>query len=145
MLNSLYELAANTTVSKIYPNLPEYFNLEGRGMYSYLTGSASWYIMTLLTQVFGVYGEDGDLIIEPRLVKEQFKDSKEFAVRCAFANKKLLVRFLNPRNVDYPLYTIKDVQTRLTFSKPNKTKILIKRRSLTAASSSIIPITIVLG
>lgn len=145
VLNSLYDLATNTAVSKIYPNLPEYFNLQGRGMYSYLTGSASWYIMTLLTQVFGIYGECGDLIIEPKVVGEQFKHSKELSVRCTFAQRKLSIRFVNPRAADYPHYAVKDVQTRLAFLKLGNAKILIKRRTLTAASSGTIPITIVLG
>lgn len=47
-LNSLYKLSVNSAQSKIYPCLPEYFNLEGRGMYSYLTGSASWFALALL-------------------------------------------------------------------------------------------------
>jgi len=46
-LDSLYRLSINTEVSKIYPCLPEYFNLEGRGMYSYLTGSASWFVLAM--------------------------------------------------------------------------------------------------
>ncbi|MCF7870680.1 MAG: cellobiose phosphorylase, partial [Candidatus Omnitrophica bacterium] len=47
VINSLYGMAksgSNTT----YPQLPEYFNSQGQGLYSYLTGSASWYIHTLL-------------------------------------------------------------------------------------------------
>jgi hypothetical protein len=47
VFNSLYEMiksGPNTT----YPQLPEYFNNQGQGLYSYLTGSASWYIHTLL-------------------------------------------------------------------------------------------------
>jgi cellobiose phosphorylase len=52
VLYSIYNMATDTSKSKIYPCLPEYFNLEGRGMYSYLTGSASWFLLTLLTQVF---------------------------------------------------------------------------------------------
>jgi len=71
-LRSLFELAANTEKSKIYPCLPEYFNSEGRGMYSYLTGSASWYVLTLLTETFGVKGKDGDLFIEPKFSAAQF-------------------------------------------------------------------------
>src|SRR3989338_9445216 len=50
VLNSIYNMSKDTQRSKIYPCLPEYFNLEGRGMYSYLTGSASWFVLTLLTQ-----------------------------------------------------------------------------------------------
>lgn len=47
VFNSLYKMiksGPNTT----YPQLPEYFNSQGQGLYSYLTGSASWYIHTLL-------------------------------------------------------------------------------------------------
>jgi cellobiose phosphorylase len=47
VLRAIYEMAIDTPRSKIYPCLPEYFNLEGRGMYSYLTGSASWFVLTL--------------------------------------------------------------------------------------------------
>jgi cellobiose phosphorylase len=49
-LQSLYKLAVDTRASRIYPCLPEYFDLSGRGMYSYLTGSASWYLLTLLSR-----------------------------------------------------------------------------------------------
>jgi cellobiose phosphorylase len=47
VLSAIYRMAIDTGRSKIYPCLPEYFNLEGRGMYSYLTGSASWFLLTL--------------------------------------------------------------------------------------------------
>jgi len=46
-LKSIYGMATNSKISLIYPCLPEYFNLEGKGMYSYLTGSASWFIYAL--------------------------------------------------------------------------------------------------
>jgi cellobiose phosphorylase len=49
VLQSIYRMSVNTPVSKIYPCLPEYFNAEGRGMYSYLTGSASWFLLTMRT------------------------------------------------------------------------------------------------
>jgi cellobiose phosphorylase len=48
-LYSLYKLSVNTSKSKIYPCLPEYFDLDGRGMYSYLTGSASWFVLTMFS------------------------------------------------------------------------------------------------
>ncbi len=46
-LDSIYNMAVNTGQSKIYPCLPEYFDSQGRGMYSYLTGSASWFMLTM--------------------------------------------------------------------------------------------------
>ena len=51
-LGSLYCLSADSKRSKIYPSLPEYFNSEGRGMYSYLTGSASWFLFVCQNPFF---------------------------------------------------------------------------------------------
>ncbi len=35
--------------SRIYPGIPEYFTPEGRGMYPYLTGAASWMLLFFAT------------------------------------------------------------------------------------------------
>ncbi|MFR8331610.1 MAG: hypothetical protein ACLU9S_03880 [Oscillospiraceae bacterium] len=35
------------------------FPADGRGMYHYLTGAASWFMLTMITEVFGVRGEAG--------------------------------------------------------------------------------------
>lgn len=70
-LNALYRQAVDFGRSRIYPGLPEYFDDRGRGLYHYLTGSASWLMMTMVTEVFGVKGEFGDLLLEPKLVREQ--------------------------------------------------------------------------
>ncbi len=106
-LSSLYKLAANTARSKVYPCLPEYFDLSGRGMYSYLTGSASWFILTLLTQSFGVRGLDGDLLIEPKLSVEQFKSADKISISRVFAARKLKIVFLNPKRLGVGEYRIK--------------------------------------
>lgn len=105
VLNSIYNMAINSSCSKIYPCLPEYFNLEGRGMYSYLTGSASWFILTVLTQAFGVKGIDGDLLIEPKLCAEQFK-GKTISIDRNFAGRRLSVNFSNPKKLEYGRYKI---------------------------------------
>ena len=75
-IHTLYEQAADFAVSRIYPGIPEYFNDRGRGMYHYLTGAASWMMLTVITQMFGVRGSCGDMVLEPRLLKEQFKDGR---------------------------------------------------------------------
>ncbi|MCK9603083.1 MAG: cellobiose phosphorylase [Candidatus Omnitrophica bacterium] len=106
VLNSIYNMAMNTQMSKIYPCLPEYFDLEGRGMYSYLTGSASWFVLTLLAQVFGVRGQDGDLLIEPKLCAEQFKKTATITLRRTFAGRNLEIVFVNPKKLGYPGYKI---------------------------------------
>ena len=38
----------------------------------YLTGAASWYMLTMITEVFGVKGDCGDLKIAPALMPEQY-------------------------------------------------------------------------
>ncbi len=120
VISSIYKMASDTQKSKIYPCLPEYFNAEGRGMYSYLTGSASWFILTLLTQVFGIRGEYGELIIEPKLTAEQFsrkrgiphsagKTKNTISITTYFADKLIEVKFVNPGKKNFGNYLISKV------------------------------------
>lgn len=90
-LKTLAEKALDFETSRIYPGIPEYFNNEGRGMYHYLTGAASWYMMTVITEVFGVHGENGDLVIAPKLLKEQFDENGTASIDLNFADKKFHV------------------------------------------------------
>ena len=74
VISSLYKHATDFKSSKIYPGIPEYFDPKGRGVYHYLTGAASWLMLTVLTEMFGVKGDFGDLMFEPKLVAGQFDD-----------------------------------------------------------------------
>jgi len=105
-LSSLYRMAADTGRSKIYPCLPEYFDLRGRGMYSYLTGSASWFALTMLTQVFGARGQDGDLVIEPKLSAGHFRQSPGVSLERIFAGRRIKISFFNPSGLDFGKYRI---------------------------------------
>lgn len=71
VLESIYKMAT-ANQAKIYPMIPEYFNNEGEALYYYLTGSASWYIYTLLQDVLGVNFFWGDIIFNPRLTRDDF-------------------------------------------------------------------------
>ncbi|HSV42989.1 MAG TPA: cellobiose phosphorylase [Candidatus Bathyarchaeia archaeon] len=106
VLNALYRMATRFDVSKIYPNIPEYFDSTGQGMYSYLTGSASWYVLTMLTQAFGVFGQNGDLVIFPKLVREQFDGQGRAQIKSIFAGRELLVVYENPNQLDFSEYMI---------------------------------------
>jgi cellobiose phosphorylase len=109
-LRSIYSMCNDTRKSKIYPGIPEYFDSQGRGFYHYLTGSASWMVLTELTQVFGVRGSRGDLLLEPKLVCEEFDPKTAKAVTvCHFAGKKITVSFENPKKLDHGAYGIKEV------------------------------------
>jgi cellobiose phosphorylase len=105
-LSSIYNLAMHTQRSNIYPCLPEYFNLEGRGMYSYLTGSASWFVLTIRTEVFGIKGKDGNLLIEPKLCPEQFQKNTSIGIDCIFAGKQFKIEFCNPKRLSFGKYNI---------------------------------------
>lgn len=106
VLKSLSDTALDFNTSRIYPGIPEYFRSDGRGMYHYLTGAASWYMLTMVTQVFGVRGEGGNLIIAPKLLAEQFDSQGKASIRISFANKTLEVIFENADRKDYGDYTL---------------------------------------
>lgn len=106
-LQTLADTALDFETSKIYPGIPEYFNAQGRGLYHYLTGAASWYMLTMVTEVFGVRGKVGDLLIQPKLVKEQFDEKGMASIKLLFADKELEVVYANPKNLDYGQYHIK--------------------------------------
>ena len=75
VLDSVYQMST-ANKAKIYPMVPEYFNSDGRGLYFYLTGSASWYIHSLLRQVLGINYSFGDLILKPKLSRQFFPKEK---------------------------------------------------------------------
>ena len=99
VLQSLAETAMDFSVSKIFPGIPEYFNADGRGMYHYLTGAASWYMLTVVT------GEGGYLVVEPKLVREQFDGTGEAAIDFSFAGKGFRVVIVNRLGKDFGEYS----------------------------------------
>jgi len=109
VLQSIYRMGMDTEKSKIYPGIPEYFDSQGRGRYHYLTGAASWYVLTLLTQAFGISGHSGDLTVTPKLVAEEFNQEGLAEVTCNFAGKRLSVSIVNKAKLDYGRYVIKEV------------------------------------
>jgi cellobiose phosphorylase len=109
VLEGLYQQCQDFARSRMYPGIPEYFNPRGRGMYPYLTGSAAWYLFTLLTEAFGVRGELGDLVLEPMLTTAQFGASDRLSVRTVFAGKRLEIEYRNPGLVDFGDYAIAHV------------------------------------
>jgi cellobiose phosphorylase len=130
VLGSLHDLAKNSARSRIFPGLPEYFNNQGRGRYAYLTGSASWYVLTLLTQVFGVRGQGGDLLVAPQLVPAQFDAKGKAAVQLNFAGCRLTVNVWNPKRVrpeDAEVVAIRSADGPVPFSRPGRGEALIQR------------------
>jgi len=81
--------------SKMYPGIPEYFDNQGRGLYAYLTGAASWYMLTMITEVFGVKGQLGDMVIAPALMPEQYDQEGKASLKIEFAGRKFSIHIFN--------------------------------------------------
>jgi cellobiose phosphorylase len=109
VLDSIYRLCSDFENSRIYPGIPEYINERGRGMYHYLTGSASWLLLTVLTEVYGVKGRLGDLMLEPKLLKGWFDGDGQASVRTIFAGRDIIVTYLNPQGKEYGEYAVRRI------------------------------------
>lgn len=120
VLDSLFSQCMNFETSRIYPGIPEYFNEKGRGMYSYLTGAASWLVLTMLTKVYGVRGECGDLCLCPQLLASQFDVNGESGITCSFAGRKLEILYVNRNKKEIGDYEAAEISIN---GKPYQSKI----------------------
>jgi cellobiose phosphorylase len=110
VLDGIYRHNQDFGLSGIYPGIPEYVEPGGRGMYPYLTGSASWYLLTMLTEVLGIKGQLGDLVLEPKLMPEQFDADGRASVLTLFAGRRLEVTYRNPGRLPWGVYTIAGIR-----------------------------------
>lgn len=108
-LKALKQASMDFKKSRIYPSIPEYFNSKGRGMYTYLTGAGSWMVLTVLTQMFGVQGDNGNLRFVPKLLKEQFDKDGCAAIDCSFAGRKLQICYVNKNGKEIGDYEVEEV------------------------------------
>ena len=100
----------NSAVSRIFPGVPASIDSKSaRGSYNYLTGSGSWLIFSIITEIFGIKPNLGDLVIYPKLVKEQFGDEKDIRVSFIYLEKKLELVVKNPEGLDWGQYKLGSV------------------------------------
>lgn len=109
VISSLYDHCMNFEKSRIYPGIPEYIGGNGRGLYHYLTGSASWLLLTVLTEMFGVKGRLGDLNLSPKLMLEQFDDNLMAEVSLIFAERSIIISYVNKNVKSYGDYSIGEI------------------------------------
>ncbi|SCW66870.1 Glycosyltransferase family 36 [Ruminococcaceae bacterium YRB3002] len=93
VIGSLYRHTTDFGTSRIYPGVPEYCDPKGRGVYHYLTGAASWLMLTVLTEIFGVKGSFGDMKFEPQLIDEQFDGNGTAGVDFMFNGKPVSLTY----------------------------------------------------
>lgn len=94
VIKTLFDHVHRFETSKIYPGIPEYVDPRGRGMYHYLTGSASWLILTMLNEVFGVQGAFGDLILKPAIPTFLLDGEYSVTIRTFFRNKNIHITYI---------------------------------------------------
>ena len=105
-LDALYRQSMDFETSRIYPGIPEYFGKDGRGLYHYLTGAASWYMLTVITQMFGVHGEAGGLAIRPQLLLKQFDAENKAAISLKFMGITWEITIENPNQLEVGSYVV---------------------------------------
>jgi cellobiose phosphorylase len=110
VLDGIYRHCQDFRLCGIYPGIPEYVEPRGRGMYPYLTGSASWYLLTMLAEVLGVKGRLGDLVLEPKLIPKQFGVDGRASVLTLFSGRKIRIAYHNPDHLPWPMYTIAGIR-----------------------------------
>lgn len=108
VINTLYKHCNDYGLSNIYPGVPEYVNQRGRGMYHYLTGAASWLLLTVLNEMFGIKGQLGALKLKPQLLAEQFTNGMASA-SCMFRGAAITVTYQNPFGLEAGQYKVKEI------------------------------------
>lgn len=108
VINTLYKHCKDYNLSSIYPGVPEYVNQRGQGMYHYLTGSASWLLLTVLNEMYGIKGEFGALRLQPKLLAKQFSNGMASAT-CMFRGVNITVTYQNPFGMEAGAYTVKEI------------------------------------
>ncbi|MCK9572943.1 MAG: cellobiose phosphorylase [Candidatus Omnitrophica bacterium] len=136
-MDSIYNMSINEQ-AKIYPVLPEYFNRQGRGLYLYLTGSSSWYIHTLLEETLGIKFNYGDLVIEPKLVPQNFSRNT-IEVKFALSGSPIRVIF-SAAKTSRPFYEIKEIFFGKTKIIKENSRFSIRRKDLLENPDKIIKV-----
>lgn len=127
IIQSLFKLSTNTS-AEIYPCIPEYFNLENKGLYPYLTGSASWLIRSLISEAWGLKFSSGKITISPKIVKDNFRFSKRISLTVNIKGKLITLLYKNLGRKDYPYYRI--IKTRIgkeLINKPQSKEIVFSK------------------
>lgn len=107
-MNALMNRALHKDANML-AGIPEYFTPKGEGKYSYLTGSASWLLKLLRTEVFGIQMHLGTLTLNPKLMKSDFIDGKAWIETYLFGQKRRIT-YHNPKGLEYGHYDIRKIE-----------------------------------
>ncbi len=133
VIDSIYNHCKNFEKSRIYPGIPEYIDKRGRGLYHFLTGSASWLLLTMVNQVYGIQGKLGNLKLNPKLVASQFDADNKASITTYFADRKLEVTYENKNRKAVNNYTVEEIiinGEKVNFERDHQS-VLINRDKIT--------------
>ncbi len=136
-INSVYKMATADN-AQIGPMIPEYFNNEGRGLYHYLTGSASWYIYTLIEQVLGVRFIWGDILLEPKLIAANFIGHSDSIEAKFYLGKKSIRAVFRRKHKVKRMYNIKEVFLNNKIVQRSPCGYLLKKESLREENTIVV-------
>jgi len=108
IIDAIYHYMSNVDKAKILPGISEYIDQSGRGMYHYLTGSASWMVLTYIEQIFGIQGVYGDITIQPRLFASDFIN-QTVSINTIINEHLCCIQFENPEHLEYGEYWLESV------------------------------------
>lgn len=108
VLRTLLDTARDFDRSRMYPGIPEYFDNTGRGLYSYLTGAASWYMLTMVTAVYGIHGNLGNLVIAPNLMLDQYDENGNAGLTFQFSGHEFDILVHNSDKIEPEYARIKE-------------------------------------
>jgi cellobiose phosphorylase len=148
VLDGIYRHSQDFARSRIYPGIPEYVEPGGRGMYPYLTGSASWYFLTMLSEVLGIKGRLGDLVLEPKLMPEQFDADGRALVLTLFAGRKLRIAYHNPDGLPWDACTIASIRLnggQMPYEHEGRAAILSRRTIMALAPEGVHTLEVLLA
>ncbi len=106
VLKDLIILSIKSEQNRVFPNIPSCFQLNGKGMSNYLTGSPTWLVLAMTSLVFGVRGNAGNLCINPKLKKEQFSKDGIASTTFNFHDKTVALTYVNKKKLEWDKYEI---------------------------------------
>jgi cellobiose phosphorylase len=106
-INALMNRAIHKDANML-AGIPEYFTPKGEGKYSYLTGSASWLLKLLRTEVYGIQMHLGTLTLNPKLMKSDFIEGQVTIETYLFGQKRRIT-YRNPKGLEYGQYEIRSI------------------------------------
>ncbi|MFO7615294.1 MAG: cellobiose phosphorylase [Bacteroidales bacterium] len=133
LFRDIQRLSTDSSTALIFPGIPSYFEPGDRGAYAYLTGSSTWLLLTLTTQIFGVDGRFGDLLLQPRLDHSFFDGSGQASISLNFRDLRIHVHYQNHHKLSYPDYMISQViinGRQLNMNSGNQPEMVIPYKTL---------------